>query len=246
MLPLLSDANVPLLRIAHLYPKQLNLYGDRGNVLTLVQRMRWRGWQAELREVNLGDAIDPDWADIYLMGGGQDRQQLWVADDLHRVKAPGLKIAALQQAVFLGICGGYQLFGHYYRPHQGDELRGLSLLDVTTQASHTRLIGNITLKRHEHTLVGFENHSGLTQLGADASPLGHVLTGGGNNGQDGTEGAVQGHVYGTYLHGSLLPKNPELADELIGLALQRRFGVVALPPLDDATEHAAHAAVAYA
>jgi lipid II isoglutaminyl synthase (glutamine-hydrolysing) len=231
------------LRIAHLYPKQMNLYGDRGNILCLMQRAQWRGFNVELRSIELGESIDPDWADFYMMGGGQDRQQLWVADDLLATKADGLRQAVAQGAVVLGICGGYQLFGHFYKPHEGDELRGLSLLDASTTAGHNRLIGNVVIERHGQTLVGFENHSGLTTLGTDAQPLGRIKTGHGNNGRDGFEGAVQGNVYGTYLHGSLLPKNPMLADELMTKALARRYGTVTLPPLEDAMEQQAHQAV---
>jgi lipid II isoglutaminyl synthase (glutamine-hydrolysing) len=228
------------LRLAHLYPRQMNLYGDRGNMLCLMQRARWRGFDVELRPYELQDAVDPDWADLIMMGGGQDRQQLWVADDLLTYKAQGLRQAVAQGTVLLGICGGYQLFGHFYKPHDGPELRGLSLLDVETRAGHNRLIGNVVIDRQGQTIVGFENHSGLTTLGTDANPLGQLKTGHGNNGQDGAEGAVQGHVYGTYLHGSLLPKNPALADELMAVALKRRYGELMLPPLDDALEQQAH------
>jgi lipid II isoglutaminyl synthase (glutamine-hydrolysing) len=238
-LGLMDDAS-PVLRIAHLYPKQMNLYGDRGNVLTLVKRVQWRGWQIELRTLDIGDTPDPDWADLYMMGGGQDRQQLWVTEDLHRLKANALKQAAAQHAVFLGICGGYQLFGHYYKPHQGDELRGLSLMDAHTIAGHNRLIGDVCIQRGQKTLVGFENHSGLTYLGPSVNPLGTIITGNGNNGEDKTEGGVYNTIYGTYLHGALLPKNPTFADELITQALARRYGALTLPPLDDTLENAAH------
>jgi CobQ-like glutamine amidotransferase family enzyme len=234
--------DTPTLRIAHLYPDHMNLYGDRGNVLCLVQRCLWRGWQAEVIGVGLGEAINPDYYDLYFMGGGQDTQQIKIVDDLHATKADSLRQAAANQAVFLTICGGYQLLGHYYKPHQGPELKGLSLMDVTTVAGHTRFIGNVSIRRPDGTtLVGFENHSGLTTLGKDVQPLGKVIRGRGNNGQDGTEGAVFGHLYGTYLHGSLLPKNPALADELITKALARRYGQVTLPTLaNDQLEAQAH------
>jgi CobQ-like glutamine amidotransferase family enzyme len=233
------------LRIAHLYPEQLNIYGDRGNLLTLVQRCRWRNLQARVILLNPTDPVNPDLADIYLMGGGQDKQQLDVCDDLHRVKAQGLKEAAAQGAVFLGICGGYQLMGHYYKPHQGPELRGLSLMDAVTVAGNRRFIGNVLIERPDgSTVVGFENHSGLTRLGPGVPPLGRVLSGYGNNGEDGFEGAQVGNLYGTYLHGSLLPKNPALADELIVKALARRYGTVALAPLDNQLEQSAHEKVA--
>jgi CobQ-like glutamine amidotransferase family enzyme len=234
--------DTPTLRIAHLYPDHMNLYGDRGNVLCLVQRCLWRGWQAEVTGVGLGEAINPDYYDLYFMGGGQDTQQIKIVDDLHATKAESLRQAAANQAVFLTICGGYQLLGHYYKPHQGPELKGLSLMDVATVAGYTRFIGNVSIRRPDGSmLVGFENHSGLTTLGRDVQPLGKVLRGHGNNGQDGTEGGMFGHLYGTYLHGSLLPKNPTLADELISKALARRYGQVILPALaNDQLEAQAH------
>lgn len=230
------------LRIAYLYPDHLNIYGDRGNILTLYQRCRWRGVDVRILTPGLGESIDPEFADLYFMGGGQDAQQVQVCEDLHRHKADGLKQAAEAGAVFLTICGGYQLLGHYYRPHEGDELRGLSLMDAYTVAGHTRFIGNVVIKRPDggQRIVGFENHSGRTYLGQDVTPLGKVIHGYGNNGEDGFEGAVCGNLYGTYLHGSLLPKNPELADELIGKALARRYGSVTLEPLGNDLEHRAH------
>ncbi len=227
------------LKIAYLYPDQLNIYGDRGNILTLYRRCLWRGIGVEITPIDLGGTIDPDIYDLYFMGGGQDHQQIAVAEDIHTHKAESLKQAVKNQAVFLTICGGYQLLGHYYRPHNGPELRGLSLIDAVTIAGNTRFIGNIVIEREtgtteRQTIVGFENHSGLTTLGPDMKPLGRALPGHGhgNNGQDGTEGVCHGKLYGTYLHGSLLPKNPALADELIIKALQRRYTLTVLPPLD--------------
>jgi lipid II isoglutaminyl synthase (glutamine-hydrolysing) len=229
------------LRIAYLYPDHLNIYGDRGNILTLYQRCQWRGIETHIRPVTMGESVDPDWADFYFAGGGQDAQQIQVCDDLHRVKADSLKQAVANGAVFLTICGGYQLLGHYYKPHDGDELRGLSLIDAYTVAGHTRFIGNVSIERPDgDKVVGFENHSGRTYLGEGIQPLGKVLKGYGNNGEDGLEGAVFGNLYGTYLHGSLLPKNPALADELITKALSRRYGAVSLEPMIDGVEHAAH------
>ena len=229
------------LRIAYLYPDHLNIYGDRGNILTLFQRCRWRGIDAVILPSGLEETIDPDIADLYFMGGGQDTQQGQVCADLHRWKADSLRIAATNGAVFLTICGGYQLLGHYYKPHTGEELRGLSLLDAYTIAGNTRYIGNVVIKRPDgSTVVGFENHSGRTYLGDAGSALGHVIQGHGNNGEDGQEGAMAGNLYGTYLHGSLLPKNPALADELILKALQRRYGTLTLDALPDSLEQAAH------
>ena len=236
----LSDTT---LRIAHLYPDHMNLYGDRGNVLCLVQRCLWRGIQAEVISVGVGESVNPDYYDLYFMGGGQDTQQIRIVDDLHATKAESLKQAAANQAVFLTICGGYQLLGHYYKPHDGPELKGLGLIDLTTIAGSKRFIGNISILRPDgSTIVGFENHSGLTTLGNDVQPLGKVLKGHGNNGSDGHEGVVSGNLYGTYMHGSLLPKNPDLADELITKALARRYGTTELPALsqDDSLELKAH------
>lgn len=229
------------LRIAYLYPDQLNIYGDRGNILTLYQRCQWRGIGVQILTPGLGDVIDPDGPDLYFMGGGQDSQQIQVAEDLHKLKSDSLRAATDNGAVFLTICGGYQLLGHYYKPHDGDELRGLSLLDAYTVAGHTRYIGNVAIARpNGQKVVGFENHSGRTYLGQGVTPLGKVIHGNGNNGEDGFEGVAQGNLYGTYLHGSLLPKNPELADELITKALQRRYGSVQLAPLGDQLENKAH------
>ncbi len=229
------------LRIAYLYPDKLNIYGDRGNILTLYRRCQWRGIQVCIQEIGLGEPVDPDVHDLYFIGGGQDAQQVQVCEDLHQVKADGLKNAVSAGAVFLTICGGYQLLGHYYKPHQGEELRGLSLLDAYTRAGNTRFIGNVLIERADgSTVVGFENHSGRTYLGEGLTPLGRVVCGYGNNGEDHTEGAMSGNVYGTYLHGSLLPKNPALADELIQKALTRRYGEVALTPLGDDIEKQAH------
>jgi CobQ-like glutamine amidotransferase family enzyme len=227
--------------IAYLYPDHLNIYGDRGNILTLFQRCRWRGLEVRIMPIGPGERIDPEIADLYFMGGGQDAQQIQVCEDLHKVKAEGLKEAAANGAVFLTICGGYQLLGHYYKPHDGDELRGLSLIDACTVAGNIRYIGNVTIERSDGAqVVGFENHSGRTYLGEGVTPLGKVVHGHGNNGEDGFEGAAVGNLYGTYLHGSLLPKNPALADELIFKALARRYGEISLAPLLDTLENQAH------
>jgi CobQ-like glutamine amidotransferase family enzyme len=237
------------LTLLHLYPHELNMYGDRGNVLALVQRALWRGITLDVMPVGLGEDFDPDLADIIFIGGGQDTQQMAVSEDLLAFKQKAMTTAAQQKVVMLAICGGYQLLGHYYKPHQGSELRGLSLLDVYTMAGTKRLIGNIALRREDGTtLVGFENHSGQTFLGEQKglAPLGQVLAGYGNNGQSGEEGAVFENIYGTYLHGSLLPKNPALSDELLLRALIRRYGhrkaSELMRPLPDAIELAAHQA----
>lgn len=230
--------------IAHLYPKLLNLYGDMGNVITLIKRCQWRGIQVEFEQIDIGDKIKDH--DLYFIGGGQDKQQEEVAQELFSNKE-FLISQRDNGAVFLGICGGYQLFGHYYQPHDKDRLPGISLLDAYTVAGSKRFIGNVTVKSDfliPDTLVGFENHSGLTYLQGDTKPLGIVATGNGNNGKDGFEGARYKNVFGTYLHGSLLPKNPHFADFLIELALEKRYGEkIKLSPLDDKLEWDAHNSV---
>jgi CobQ-like glutamine amidotransferase family enzyme len=228
------------LRINHLYARFLNIYGDRGNLIALTKRAQWRGIEVEVRQLGLGESLDVDWADLYFIGGGQDKQQQTIAPDLVR-HAESLKQAVESKAVLLTVCGGYQLLGHYYRPHQGEELRGISLIDAYTVAGNRRMIGNVLIRQEDGaTLVGFENHSGKTFLGKDVKALGKVIVGNGNNGDDGYEGAQMGTVYGTYLHGSLLPKNPHFTDRLILQALNRRYGSIELAVLDDATEVAAH------
>ena len=227
--------------IAHLYPRLLNLYGDRGNIITLLKRCEWRGIETEFEEINTGDSICGH--DLYFIGGGQDKQQIDVAAELFKQKN-NLTEQRDAGAVFLGICGGYQLLGHYYQPFEGDRLNGISLLDAYTVAGKKRFIGNVTAKTDfltPETLVGFENHSGLTYLQGDTKPLAMVLTGNGNNGTDQTEGARYKNVFGTYLHGSLLPKNPHFADYLIELALEKRYGEkIKLEKLDDELELKTH------
>lgn len=232
------------LRIAHLYAHFLNIYGDRGNIITLTQRARWRGIDVRVDAIGLDAKFDPAEYDLYFVGGGQDKQQQVIAEDLQGL-APILTSSINDGAVIVSVCGGYQLLGHYYRPHTGDELRGISLIDAWTIAGNRRMIGNVVVQRPDgSTLVGFENHSGRTFLGKETQALGRVTVGNGNNGDDGFEGVAQqvgkGMVYGTYLHGSLLPKNPRLADELISLALSRRHANVQLAQLDDSLELAAH------
>ncbi len=207
------------LRLAHLYPKLLNIYGDIGNVITLKKRCEWRGIELLIDEINIGDKISNH--DIYFIGGGQDLQQIEVSKELQKHK-DFLTSERDNMAVFLGICGGYQLMGHYYQPHNGEKLLGISLLDAYTIAGNKRFIGNVTIKSdfvEPSTLVGFENHSGLTYLEGSTEPLGTTIIGNGNNGKDKTEGARFKNVFGTYMHGSFLPKNPHFADYLIELAL---------------------------
>lgn len=232
------------LRIAHLYAHFLNIYGDRGNIISLQRRCQWRGIDTELRSIGPGDHIDPDYFDFYFVGGGQDKQQIGIAQDFLE-RAVTLRSAIEDGAVILSICGGYQLLGNYYRPHQGPELKGISLIDAHTVAGSKRMIGNVCVRRSNgQSLVGFENHSGKTYLAEGVSALGQVEKGNGNNGEDGNEGVCQpigrGRVYGTYMHGSLLPKNPQLADEIILTSLRRRYGLEALSPLSDEFEMRAH------
>lgn len=231
------------LRIAFLYPELMNIYGDRGNILTLSRRAQWRGIDVQVDRVSIGDRIDHAYYDFYFFGGGQDKQQIAVSDDLQGQKGDALKEAVERGAVMLSVCGGYQLLGQYYRPFDGDDLPGIGLFDAHTDASNTRYIGNVLIDCNlpgVGTIVAFENHSGCTFLGPGCKPLGKSLIGGGNNGKDGTEGAVYKTAYGCYLHGSLLPKNPRLADFLLTQALARRHGTVELVPLDDTLEELAH------
>lgn len=238
------DGKEYTINIAHLYPKLLNMYGDWGNVLTLKKRCEWRGLQVNIDSVDIGDSIDIDKYDIYFLGGGQDQQQIVVSNELQKHKK-SLSTAMENDAIFLAICGGYQLLGHYYQPNGDEKIMGISLLDVYTVASESRLIGNVTTECsfvEPNTLVGFENHGGLTYLAGNTQPLAKIKVGKGNNGEDGTEGARYKNVFGTYLHGSFLPKNPHFADYLIGLALQRKYGLnVDLISLDDSFELSAHA-----
>ena len=281
--------------VAHLYPEQMNIYGDRGNILALTQRCAWRGIEVEVRQVGVG--VDVDWLelDLAFFGGGQDSGQALIAGDFVRRHGPPLRAAIADGLVLLAICGGYQLLGEYFLTHNGEQLPGIGALDLHTVGGDVRLIGNIVVEANlaettndqrpmttdhrppttENTpssfvgrsslaapttnhrspinestpssfvvrrsslvrLVGFENHSGRTYLGPGVRPLGRVLVGHGNNGEDGAEGCVYRNTFGCYMHGSLLPKNPQLTDHLIGLALRRRYGMGAtLVPLDDDLE----------
>jgi CobQ-like glutamine amidotransferase family enzyme len=226
-------------RITHLYPDLMSIYGDRGNVLTLAQRARWRGIEAEVHEHEAGDTLDPGWADLYFFGGGQDVGQDVVSRDLEGPNGDALRRSLAGGAAALSVCGGYQLLGREYIPAEGPSIPGLGVLDVTTRAGSKRFVNNLLAQAPQGTLIGFENHSGRTYLGPGARPLATVLVGHGNNGEDKTEGAVQGKIVGTYCHGSVLPKNPWLADLLLGWALARRHGPVTLAPLDDSEELAA-------
>ena len=233
------------LRVLALYPDQMNIYADRGNIVFLERRCEWRGIGFSYAGAGPGDSVDPAAHDLFYIGGGQDRDQRAVAADMAATKRESLAAASDDGAVLLAVCGGYQLLGHSYQ--LGDEtLPGLGIADLeTVREEGPRLIGNVTIEAElggaRRILAGFENHGGRTHLGPDATPLGTVLGGFGNNGNDGLEGVRRDNVIGTYLHGPLLPKNAWLADHLIALALGRRYGSPPeLEPLDDRLERAAH------
>jgi len=233
-----------LLTIGHLYPGEMNLYGDRGNILCLVQRCRWRRIGVRVQPVELGKPWPPG-LDLVFFGGGPDSQQKGVAQDLLGIKGEALSRDLEEGLVALAICGGFQLLCRSYRPAEGPDLPGLGFFDAWTVHPGTRVprcIGNVVADWDGIALVGFENHGGRTYLGAGCRPLGRVRRGHGNNSTDKTEGAIHRNVYASYLHGPLLPKNPRLADHLLRLALERRYGPVDLTPLDDATETMAHGA----
>ena len=253
------------LNICHLYPDLMDTYGDRGNIITLVKRCQWRGIDVKVSEVSIGDSLEDLDPDFYFFGGGQDRQQIIVGQDLQK-KAKDLKKDVDDGAVLLSICGGYQLLQNYFKTLDGTEIKGIGLFDAYTQGSTQRMIGNLLVeinpsiilslprKRESITgpriksgiteLIGFENHSGKTYLGSNLQPLGTVTRGFGNNGEDKTEGAIYKNAFGCYLHGSLLPKNPHFADYLIVKSIERRYGKSAswrkLKPLDDSIEWQTH------
>ena len=230
--------------VGHLYPDYLNIYADRGNIAVLERRAAWRGIGFDYRIIGLGEEVKPDGHDLYYVGGGQDREQALVAPDL-ATKGESLREAVAGGAAFLAVCGGYQLLGRFYRDRSGAELPGIGLLPHHTVAGERRMIGDVLLEcelepGQRRGLAGFENHAGRTYLDEGAEPLGRVVAGFGNNGEDGVEGSRVGNVLGTYLHGPLLPRNPWLADWLIGKALARRLGDAPdLEPLPDDFESSA-------
>src|ERR1700730_4083118 len=233
--------------VGWLYPDLMNIYGDRGNILTLLKRSEWRDFEPRLIELGRGTTKRMDEVDGFFFGGGPDREQRLVSEDLIEHKHTPLERAVAAGAGVLAVCGGYQLLGHYYQTGEGARFPGIRLIDVRTEAGKRRFIGDVIVDTalvdiKPSTLVGFENHSGRTFLGPKAKPLGRVRMGFGHHGEDHTEGCLQASVLGTYLHGSLLPKNPHLADYLIRSALRRR-GITELAPLDDAAEIAAHESI---
>jgi lipid II isoglutaminyl synthase (glutamine-hydrolysing) len=234
------------LRLLALYPEQMNIYADRGNILFLRRRCEWRGIGFEYAAAGPGEGFDPGAHDLLYLGGGQDRDQVAVAADMVASKREAIAGAVDDGAALLAVCGGYQLLGHSYQ--LGDErLSGLGVVDLeTVREPGPRLIGNVAIEVDlgdgSRVLAGFENHGGRTYLGPEAEPLGRVLQGHGNNGKDGLEGVRRANLIGTYLHGPLLPKNAWLADRLIARALERRYGERPdLEPLEDEFEHAAEA-----
>jgi lipid II isoglutaminyl synthase (glutamine-hydrolysing) len=234
------------LRLLALYPEQMNIYADRGNILFLERRCQWRGLRFAYTQSGPGEGFDPQAHDLIYIGGGQDRDQRIVARDMLQTKRDAIAAAIDDGAVGLAVCGGYQLLGHSYQLGT-DRIEGLALVDLETiRSPGPRLIGNVAIEvdldQGPRVVAGFENHGGRTNLGDRATPLGRVIKGYGNNGRDGFEGIRHRNLFGTYIHGPLLPKNAWLADRLTQLALARRTGSEPeLAPLDDALEDAAHA-----
>ena len=230
------------LNICHLYPDILNLYGDRGNILSMQKRLEWRGIGVTVTGVSIGQALEASAYDLLFVGGGQDFEQEVLLGDLAGAKTKDLKSAIEDGLPVLAICGGYQMLGQYYKTWDGAQCDFTGALELYTIGSKDRMIGNymFTCDELNCEIVGFENHSGKTYLGAGVKPMGKVLAGFGNNGEDGTEGARYKNVFGTYSHGSLLPKNPKLADHILRVALERKYGEAELTPLDDSLETAAH------
>ncbi|MDD4716637.1 MAG: glutamine amidotransferase [Eubacteriales bacterium] len=218
------------LKICHLYSKQLNLYGDRGNMIALAKRCEWRGISAQIESCEIGESFDACSFDIVFLGGGQDFEQNLIRNDLLEVKRPSILRGVEEGVVFLCICGGYQMMGEYYIDQSGEKIDCLNAIPIRTETGGERLIGNLICTSEElrrlgadPLLIGFENHSGRTFLGDGAVPLAEIITGSGNNGRDTTEGARFRNVFCTYMHGSFLPKNPAMADLIITTALKRKY-----------------------
>jgi CobQ-like glutamine amidotransferase family enzyme len=232
--------------VGHLYPDYLNIYADRGNIAVLARRAAWRGHELEVRSVSMGEALQPDEHDLLYVGGGQDREQALVAEDLV-TKGHALLAAVANGTALLAVCGGYQLLGRSYRDFHGEDLPGMGLFPLDTVAGETRMIGDVLLECElepgmRRTLAGFENHAGRTTLDPGTEALGRVVAGFGNDGESGWEGCRVGRAIGTYLHGPLLPRNPWFADWLLAQALAHRLGEPPkLEPLPDELEHQAHA-----
>ena len=232
------------LKICHMYPDVLNLYGDGGNIRCITRRLQWRGIDAQVTRLPIGSSASLGDFDLVFIGGGQDFEQQVLLEDLHRGKDREIRAAVEDRLPFLTICGGYQMLGSYYETYDGQRCDFIGALDLYTVGSKQRMIGNYSFRCGEDSggsvVVGFENHSGKTWLGSGVQPLGQVLSGYGNNGEDGSEGARYKNVFGTYSHGPLLPKNPQFCDHILLTALQRKYGAVSLEPLDDKAELSAH------
>ena len=232
------------LRICHLYPDVLNLYGDGGNIMCMQKRLYWRGIDSEVTRVLIGDTLHLSDFDLLFIGGGQDFEQEVLLPDLKRGKDKEIKAAIEDGLTMLTICGGYQMLGQYYETYDGVRCDFIGALDLYTIGSRKRMIGNTVYRCTDEcggkTLVGFENHSGKTLLGSSVHPLAYVEVGYGNNGEDKTEGVHYHNVFGSYSHGPLLPKNPTFCDFLLKTALEHRYGTVSLEPLDDRAELTAH------
>ena len=251
-------AKTMTLNICHLYPDLMDTYGDKGNIAAIQKRCQWRVIDVNVTNITVGQSLSAFDFDLYFFGGGQDKTQTIVGRDLLK-KEQILKKAIDNRAVLLSICGGYQLLQKYFKTKTGEIIKGIGLFDAYTVGSDDRMIQNLLIEINSELeqdiknnypttddrlpttdLIGFENHSGKTYLGKNLKPLGKVIKGSGNNGEDKTEGAVYKNAFGCYLHGSLLPKNPHFADYLITKALERRYGKVKLIPLNDEIEWLAH------
>lgn len=233
-----------IIRIAHLYPDMLNLYGDRGNIIALTERMKARQIDVHTDAITMGKSFNADDYDILFIGGGQDFEQDVLLDDLKKGKDAEVNKAIHNGTVMLAICGGYQMLGKYYKTYDGKMLEYMGALDFYTEGKEERMIGNYAYKTKEGIeVVGFENHSGRTYLGKGVEPLGKMIKGFGNNGEDGTEGVRFKNTFGTYSHGPVLPKNPDFADLLISKAIENKYGKSDLAPLDDSLEAKARAQV---
>ena len=233
------------LNICHLYPDILNLYGDRGNIITMKRRLEDRGIKVNIDECSIGQPLNADKYDIFFIGGGQDFEQEVLLRDLSSGKAQDIRTAVEEEKTFLAICGGYQMLGEYYKTWDGVQLDFIGAIGVHTIGAKERMIGNYmfrtTPESGDTVVVGFENHSGKTYLSEQVAPLGMMLSGNGNNGEDKTEGARYKNVFGTYSHGSLLPKNLVLCDFILQTALNHRYdGAEPLAPLDGTLELNAH------
>lgn len=229
------------LTIGYLYGDLMNIYGDTGNIIALKKRAEWRGIRTDVKNISIKNNLKKGEVDIFFFGGGQDQQQELVAKDLVKNKGKVINEEVERGIPLLSICGGYQLLGEYYQPNNGEKLTGIDLFPLYTIAGDKRMIGNLVIDSQFGKLVGFENHSGKTYLKDSAKPLGKVVKGFGNNGEDNTEGCIYKNAIGCYMHGSLLPKNPKLADWLLQKALETKYNKnIKLKDLDNKLENLAH------